>query len=132
MIKTNGLYYIFTKDKGVSGTGCSDIIQESSTQVIAKLSSWTTLDTYIGRDADTTAMEQPTGFRSNPGDVNGEKFYLSVDEYTGRGYIPLETTEYQGQIGKFQTPTGYQQVHAMGPHYLSLRPSSPLSKMRQQ
>ena len=32
-------------------------------------------------------------FKANPGDINGEKYYLFVDEYGGRGYIPLETSD---------------------------------------
>ena len=51
------------------------------------------IDSCIGRDAGTSAVEGPTVFRSNPGDVNGEKTYLFVDEYGGRGYIPLETAD---------------------------------------
>ncbi|MFB2585578.1 family 43 glycosylhydrolase, partial [Herbiconiux liukaitaii] len=93
VIKESDTYYRFTKDEGASGTGCSDIIQESSTELRATLESWTILDSCIGRDAGTSAVEGPTAFAANPGDVNGEKFYLFVDEYGGRGYIPLETAD---------------------------------------
>ncbi|KAH6839647.1 glycosyl hydrolase [Chaetomium sp. MPI-CAGE-AT-0009] len=93
VIEANGLFFRFTKDEGAGGTGCSDIIQERSTSLLATLPSWTMVDSCIGRDAGTSAVEGPTSFKSNPGDVNGEKFYLFVDEYGGRGYIPLETTD---------------------------------------
>ncbi|KAH8597584.1 glycosyl hydrolase [Bisporella sp. PMI_857] len=93
VIESNNVFYRFTKDEGASGTGCSDIIQESSSSLLASLPSWTILDTCIGRDAGTSAVEGPTVFHSNPGDVNGQKFYLFVDEYSGRGYIPLETAD---------------------------------------
>jgi hypothetical protein len=93
VIKSSDTYYRFTKDEGAGGTGCADIIQESSTDLRATLESWTVLDSCIGRDAGTSAVEGPTAFAANPGDVNGDKFYLFVDEYGGRGYIPLETAD---------------------------------------
>jgi beta-xylosidase len=86
-------FYRFTKDEGASNTGCADIIQERSTSLRADLSSWTRVAACIGRDAGTSAVEGPTAFKANPGDVNGDKFYLFVDEYGGRGYIPLETAD---------------------------------------
>lgn len=93
VIKSDGVFYRFTKDEGASGTGCSDIIQESSTELCATLEYWTTIATCIGANAGTSAVEGPTAFKANPDDVNGEKFYLFVDEYTSRGYIPLETED---------------------------------------
>ncbi|KAK1540798.1 glycosyl hydrolase family 43 [Colletotrichum paranaense] len=93
VIKSADTYYRFTKDEGASGTGCSDIIQESSTSLRATLDSWTIIDSCIGKKAGTSAVEGPTTFKSNPDDVHGEKFYLFVDEYGGRGYIPLETAD---------------------------------------
>lgn len=87
------IYYRFTKDEGGTGTGCTDIIQEHSSSLRATLESWTQDAACIGKNAGTSAVEGPTAFKSNPGDVNGEKFYLFVDEYTGRGYIPLETAD---------------------------------------
>nr|UMZ45352.1 hypothetical protein [Paramyrothecium sp.] len=91
VIKAGNAYYRFTKDEGASGTGCSDIIQESSSSLRATLESWKIQASCIGSKAGTRAVEGPTVFKSNPGDVHGEKFYLFVDEYGGRGYIPLET-----------------------------------------
>lgn len=93
VIKESNTYYRFTKDEGASGTGCSDIIQEKSTDLRAELSSWSITDACIGRDAGTGAVEGPTVFKANPGDVNGQKYYLFVDEYGGRGYIPLATAD---------------------------------------
>ncbi|KAF1960321.1 hypothetical protein CC80DRAFT_489503 [Byssothecium circinans] len=92
VIQDGSTFYRFTKDEGATGTGCADIIQEKSTSLRASLSSWTRVTACIGKNAGTSAVEGPTVFKANPGDVNGQKFYLFVDEYTGRGYIPLETT----------------------------------------
>ncbi|KAL1646475.1 hypothetical protein SLS61_007836 [Didymella pomorum] len=93
VIQEGSTFYRFTKDEGASGTGCSDIIQEHSSSLRATLESWTQDAACIGKNAGTANVEGPTVFKSNPGDVNGEKFYLFVDEYTGRGYIPLETAD---------------------------------------
>ena len=93
VIKEGDAYFRFTKDEGASGTGCADIIQERSTSLRATLSSWTRVAACIGRNAGTSAVEGPTSFKANPNDVNGQKFYLFVDEYSGRGYIPLETPD---------------------------------------
>lgn len=92
VIEANNLFYRFTKDEG-GVTGCADIIQESSPDLLAQLNGWTISATCIGRDAGTSAVEGPTAFRANTGDVNGDKFYLFVDEFGGRGYIPLETAD---------------------------------------
>ncbi|KAF2635159.1 hypothetical protein P280DRAFT_412201 [Massarina eburnea CBS 473.64] len=92
VIQDENTFYRFTKDEGASGTGCSDIIQEKSTSLRAELSSWTRVTACIGKNAGTSAVEGPTVFKANPNDTNGQKYYLFVDEYTGRGYIPLETT----------------------------------------
>ncbi|EME41050.1 glycoside hydrolase family 43 protein [Dothistroma septosporum NZE10] len=91
-IEVDGTYYRFTKDEGAV-TGCTDIIEESSKDLLAELNGWTSIASCIGKHAGTQAIEGPTSFKSNPGDANGEKFYLFVDEYGGRGYIPLETAD---------------------------------------
>ncbi|KAF2030226.1 Arabinanase/levansucrase/invertase [Setomelanomma holmii] len=77
VIQEGDTFYRFTKDEGGTCTGCSDIIQEPC----------------IGKNAGTSNAEGPTVFKANPNDVHGEIFYLFVDEYTGRGYIPLETAD---------------------------------------
>ena len=93
VIKDDSVYHRFTKDEGAGTTGCSDIIQESSTDLLAPLTGWTMVASCIGANAGTSSVEGPSIFRSNPGDVNGDYFYLFVDEYGGRGYIPLRTTD---------------------------------------
>lgn len=97
VIKENGTYYRFTKDEGGGGTGCSDIIQEKAGSLTAVdlpgNPSWSFMDACIGRDAGTSAVEGPTVFKANPGDTSGSPYYLFVDEYGGRGYIPLGTND---------------------------------------
>ncbi|KAH6722690.1 beta-xylosidase/Xylanase [Leptodontidium sp. MPI-SDFR-AT-0119] len=92
VLQDGDVYYRFTKDEGAV-TGCTDIIQESSSVLAANLTSWTTIASCIGAKAGTSAVEGPTSFKANPNDVHGQKYYLFLDEYTGRGYIPLETAD---------------------------------------
>ena len=97
VIKENGTYYRFTKDEGGGGTGCSDIIQEKSSSLTAVdlpgNPSWQFMTGCIGKNAGTAAVEGPTVFKANPGDTSGSQYYLFVDEYGGRGYIPLGTND---------------------------------------
>ncbi|KAF5654096.1 glycoside hydrolase family 43 [Fusarium sp. NRRL 25303] len=93
MLKEGDTFYRFTKDSGTNGTNCVDIIEESSKDLLAPLSGWKVVTGCIGAKAGTHAVEGPAIFKSNPGDVHGEKFYLFLDEFTGRGYVPLETND---------------------------------------
>ena len=92
VIKSGNDFYRFTKDEG-SVSGCTDIIQEKSSSLLAPVDAWSVKATCIGADAGLQAVEGPTAFKANPSDVNGDKFYLFVDEYGGKGYVPLETTD---------------------------------------
>ncbi|TCB88754.1 beta-xylosidase [Micromonospora zingiberis] len=97
VIKEGDTYYRFTKDEGGGGTGCSDIIQEKAASLTAVdlpgRPAWSRITACIGRTAGTSAVEGPTVFKANPGDTSGSKYYLFVDEYGGRGYIPLGTDD---------------------------------------
>ncbi len=99
VIKDGGEYHRFTKDEG-GVTGCSDIIQEQADSLTAaddvkdpkydpKNPAWKIVASCIGKAAGTSAVEGPTVFKANPGDTSGSPYYLFVDEYGGRGYIPL-------------------------------------------
>lgn len=97
VIKDNGTYYRFTKDEGAGTTGCSDIIQEKNDSLtepdLVGGKAWAFQEGCIGKNAGTSAVEGPSIFKANPGDDSGSKFYLFVDEYGGRGYIPLGTDD---------------------------------------
>ncbi|GIF02360.1 family 43 glycosylhydrolase [Paractinoplanes rishiriensis] len=103
VIAEDGVYHRFTKDEG-GVTGCSDIIQERADSLVAVDDAslpgwdpanpkWKIVASCIGRAAGTSAVEGPTVFKANPGDTSGSKYYLFVDEYGGRGYIPLGTDD---------------------------------------
>lgn len=97
VIKENGTYYRFTKDEGAGTTGCSDIIQEKNDSLtepdLVGAKAWAFQEGCIGKNAGTSAVEGPTIFEANPGDDSGSNYYLFVDEYGGRGYIPLGTDD---------------------------------------
>ncbi|XBH21001.1 family 43 glycosylhydrolase [Jonesiaceae bacterium BS-20] len=105
VIKEGNTFHRFTKDEGAGGTGCSDIIQEKSTSLRAQLDDWELVDSCIGKKAGTSAVEGPTIFKANPQDVNGQNFYLFVDEYGGRGYIPLASKTLEAP--NWQVPGSY-------------------------
>ena len=109
VIKEDGVYYRFTKDEGGGGTGCSDIIQEKATSLTAVdlpgNPAWEFMTGCIGRDAGTSAVEGPTVFEANPGDTSGSPYYLFVDEYGDRGYIPLGTDDLEAP--NWQVPDTY-------------------------
>ena len=92
VIEEGGTYYRFAKDEG-QVSGCLDIMQEKSDDLLAvdlpatNPRNWTLMGNCIGRNAGTGGVEGPTVFKSNTGD----KYYLFVDEFGGRGYIPLES-----------------------------------------
>ena len=55
VLREGDVYYRFTKDEGAV-TGCTDIIQESSSVLAANLSSWSIIASCIGANAGTSAV----------------------------------------------------------------------------
>ncbi|MBT2533034.1 family 43 glycosylhydrolase [Arthrobacter sp. ISL-48] len=111
VIAENGTYYRFTKDEA-QASGCLDIMQEHSTSLTAVTTvtsatsdTWKLDATCIGKKAGTAAVEGPTVFKANDGDVNGPGYYLFVDEFGGRKYIPLFSPSLQNAT--WTVPTGY-------------------------
>jgi beta-xylosidase len=115
VLKEGSTYYRFTKDEG-SSTGCSDIIEEKSDDLLAvddisdpaydpANRKWKQVASCIGKKAGTSAVEGPTAFKANPGDVSGHQYYLFVDEYGGRGYVPLATDDLANP--NWQVPASY-------------------------
>jgi len=104
VIEENGSYYRFTKDEG-QVSGCLDIMQEKSDDLLAvdlpgtNPRNWSLMGNCIGKKAGTGGVEGPTVFKSNAGD----KYYLFVDEFGGRGYIPLESSSLENPDWKLST-----------------------------
>ncbi|AXX29229.1 family 43 glycosylhydrolase [Actinosynnema pretiosum subsp. pretiosum] len=102
VIEHGGQYYRFTKDErnNTSTTPCSKfILAERSTSL--RSTSYEHVADCIGKGAIERG-EGPTVFKSNTED----RWYLLVDEFGGRGYVPFETTDLAS--GRWTPSTGYQ------------------------
>ncbi len=102
VIKDGDTYHRFTKDERdpSSGTPCSKFITaERSTELTD--TSYDFVADCIGKGA-VERGEGPTVFKSNTQD----KWYLFIDEFGGRGYVPFETTDLAS--GKWTQSTDYR------------------------
>ncbi len=102
VVEHEGTYYRYTKDERdpSSGSPCSKFVTgEKSTSLTD--TSYDFVSDCIGRGAMERG-EGPTVFKSN----TEEKWYLFVDEYGGRGYLPFETTDLAS--GEWTPSTDYQ------------------------
>ncbi|NEE06832.1 family 43 glycosylhydrolase [Streptomyces sp. SID7499] len=102
VVKYEDEYYRYTKDERDPGSSspCSKFITgEKSTSLTS-----TTYD-FVADCIGKGAMDRgegPTVFKSN----TEKKWYLFIDEYGGRGYVPFETTDLAS--GKWTPSTNYQ------------------------
>jgi hypothetical protein len=107
VVKEDGTYYRFTKDErnNTSSTPCSKFILEEKSTRLRDLNYQFVADCIGKGDAQHPGIsrgEGPTVFRSN----TENKWYLFIDEFGGRGYVPFETTDLRS--GKWTMSTGYQ------------------------
>jgi Ricin-type beta-trefoil lectin domain-like len=88
LVKHNGTYYRYTKDeRSSSQSACGKfILAERSTTVLNR--SYSFLRECIGQGSINQG-EGPLVFKSN----TENRWYLYIDEYGGRGYIPFTTTD---------------------------------------
>ncbi|QRW05379.1 glycoside hydrolase family 43 protein [Ceratobasidium sp. AG-Ba] len=94
-------YYRFNKDVRNAAGNTADsnfITQEKSNSI---LGAWSEVKAGIGRGIMTRG-EGPTVFKSN---TVANKWHLFIDEFGGRGYVPLETTDIAS--GAWVASTGY-------------------------
>jgi beta-xylosidase len=102
VVKHRGTYYRYTKDErdpGSSGPCAKFITGEKSTSLTD--TSYDFVADCIGSGAMDRG-EGPTVFKSN----TEEKWYLFIDEYGGRGYLPFETTDLDS--GRWTPSRNYQ------------------------
>jgi uncharacterized protein YjdB len=108
ILERDGVYYRFTK--GTEQTACRpDIVAEKGTDLRAPSTSgeWTKFDTCLSANAGLPETEGPSAFRSNPGDINGDRNYVFVDWYGGGGYIPLYTESLEEGKVDWKVPAKY-------------------------
>ncbi len=89
VIRHDGSYHRFTKDErdNSSSTPCSKFITAEKSDDLRSTEYGFVAD-CIGKGSIARG-EGPTVFKSN----TEEKWYLFIDEFGGRGYIPFETTD---------------------------------------
>jgi hypothetical protein len=109
VVEHDGTYHRFTKDErnNTSSTPCSKfVLAEKSATILSP--DWTFVAECLGRGTVDRA-EGPTVFKSNTED----KWYLFLDEFGGRGYVPFETTDLGGGVW---TPSAGAQLPASPRH----------------
>ncbi|MFI9814226.1 immunoglobulin-like domain-containing protein [Saccharothrix variisporea] len=106
VIKHGDTFYRFTKDErnNTSSTPCSKfILAEKSTDL--RSTDYDFVADCIGKATESSPGvrqgEGPTVFKSNTED----KWYLFIDEFGGRGYVPFETTDLAS--GQWTMSTSY-------------------------
>ncbi|WP_406156226.1 family 43 glycosylhydrolase [Streptomyces canus] len=102
VVKYKDTYYRYTKDERdpTSSSPCAKFITgEKSTSLTA--TKYDLVADCIGSGAMDRG-EGPTVFKSN----TEKKWYLFIDEYGGRGYVPFETTDLDS--GRWTPSTNYQ------------------------
>lgn len=98
LLAHEGTYYRFTKDErdpASSSPGSKFITIEKSGELTGKV--WELVADCVGAGV-VTQGEGPIVFAANSGGSGGSgdfggKWYLFVDEYGGRGYVPFETDD---------------------------------------
>ncbi|MFD7690728.1 family 43 glycosylhydrolase [Streptomyces sp. NPDC059781] len=102
VVKHEDTYYRYTKDERdpSSGSPCSKFITGEKSASLTG-TSYDFVSDCIGSGAMSRG-EGPTVFKSN----TEEKWYLFIDEYGGRGYLPFETTDLDS--GEWTPSTDYQ------------------------
>ncbi|KAB8161286.1 family 43 glycosylhydrolase [Streptomyces sp. 3MP-14] len=94
VIEHEGVYHRFTKDERSASPDhpCGKFVtQERATDLLDP--AWELVADCLGRGTEAEPGlergEGPTVFRSN----TEERWYLFIDEFGGRGYVPFETTD---------------------------------------
>jgi hypothetical protein len=100
LIKHNGTYYRYTKDeRSASESACGKFILAERSSTILN-GSYSFVAECIGRGSISQG-EGPLVFKSN----TEQRWYMYVDEYGGRGYIPFTTTDLS--TGQWAVVSGY-------------------------
>ncbi|MGW6012373.1 family 43 glycosylhydrolase [Streptomyces sp. NPDC055210] len=102
VVKHKGTYHRFTKDERdpSSSSPCSKFITAEKSTSLTDTSYDFVADCVGSGSIDRG--EGPTVFKSNTED----KWYLFIDEYGGRGYVPFETTDLDS--GRWTPSENYQ------------------------
>lgn len=108
--KVGDWYYRFTKSIDKTHNNCHDIVEERSKNLRATRNEWETVDYCIGAKAGIPETEAPLVFKSNPGDVNGDYYYLWMEKWIpNKTYVAVRTKSFENPKWevvpiKFPTP----------------------------
>jgi hypothetical protein len=102
VVKYKNTYYRYTKDERnqTSGSPCSKFITAEKSKTLTS-TKYDFVADCIG-SGTISQGEGPTVFKSN----TENKWYMFIDEYGGRGYVPFETTDLDS--GTWTPSTNYQ------------------------
>ncbi len=95
VVSHESTYYRFTKDersRDASAPCGKFVTEQKSRNLLAPASEWELVADCIGKapgEAGIARGEGPAVFKSNTSD----EWYLFLDEFGGRGYVPFETTD---------------------------------------
>ncbi len=94
MTKVGAWYYRFTKSIDKAHDNCHDIVEERSKAIRVLRDQWETVASCIGAKAGLSESEAPLTFRSNPGDANGDYYYLWSEHWKPtKTYVALRTKD---------------------------------------
>jgi hypothetical protein len=101
VIEHNGWYYRFTKDERSAGPNapCGKFITEERSHQVRD-TSYDFVADCVGANG-VSRGEGPTAFKSN----TENRWYMFIDEFGGRGYVPFQTTDLAS--GQWQPVTSY-------------------------
>ena len=94
--KVGEWYYRFTKSIDKAHNNCHDIVEERSKNLLAPREEWETVDYCIGTKAGIKESEAPLAFKSNPGDINGNYYYLWMERWIpNKTYVALRSKSFE-------------------------------------
>lgn len=94
--KVGDWYYRFTKSIDKAHNNCHDIVEERSKNLRAPRDQWEIVDYCIGAKAGIPETEAPLVFKSNPGDVNGDYYYLWAEKWIpNKTYVAMRTKSFE-------------------------------------
>lgn len=94
--KVGDYYYRFTKSIDKAHNNCHDIVEERSKDLLAPRNQWETVDYCIGAKVGLPETEAPLVFQSNPGDVNGDCYYLWAERWIpNKTYVAMRTKSFE-------------------------------------
>ncbi len=94
--KVGDWWYRFTKSIDKAHNNCHDIVMERSKNLRALRDQWETVASCIGAKAGIPETEAPLVFQSNPGDLNGDYYYLWMEKWIPtKTYVALRTKSFE-------------------------------------